>query len=243
MNFYFVPAEILTFIRAPTDVEVAAGSRVELPCRIAGITPDKKKPKTSIRWFRGSTYKELSIGRRIRQSELGDLIIDNVQFLDAGLYTCMASRNDEAPIRARARLTVRPRTAVKVRPSALEIVAGRPATFTCETNAHLEPESTEEEPSANFSMDKVNVTWVKDGVDLDPTSDNVGPGKKYLIELDPPTLQIPVTNELDSGTYSCKVSTALDVGTGSATLLVLGEPIINKFIAFHCFKDALRFNV
>ncbi|CAG0922493.1 unnamed protein product [Notodromas monacha] len=224
-------AEILTFIRAPTDVEVAAGSRVELPCRIDGHlnnnNNNNNKGRTSVRWFRGSTYKELSIGRRIQQSDAGDLTIDNVQFLDAGLYTCVASRDGEAPIRARARLTVRPRTAVRVKPPALEVTVGRPAVFVCETNAQLKAVAghlgdVSEKDSVSFttavdSIQHVNVTWMRNGAELKPSD-------KYIIERNPPTLEIPVTNELDTGSYTCVVSTVLDSGSGSAALIVQGVP-------------------
>lgn len=103
----------------PTNLSTVDGKTIRITCRVFGA------PKPEIKWIRNG--QELT-GGRYKILDIGDLEIENVIFLDAGLYTCHAS-NKLGVMNASASLVIKERTRITDQPEDYEVAAGSTATF------------------------------------------------------------------------------------------------------------------
>lgn len=116
VNVLALPPEI---IQPPADEATVDGRKVILTCKVFGA------PHPEIKWTRNNL--ELTGGRYTTLSN-GDLVIDNVQFLDAGKYTCHA-KNKFGTDEASGSLDVKVHTKITDEPQNYEVAAKSSATF------------------------------------------------------------------------------------------------------------------
>ncbi|XP_075216737.1 neuroglian isoform X2 [Lycorma delicatula] len=190
----------------PKDEATVDGRDVILTCRVFGA------PKPEVKWLRSNL--ELT-GGRYTTLENGDLRITDVNFPDAGQYTCYAS-NKLGNAEASGSLTVRGHTRITDEPEDYEVAAGNTATFRC--NAVTDPSL------------KLTIDWLNNGQEI-----NFDTEPRFVISNDF-SLTITKTNELDSGTYTCVAKTELDKATAQATLTVQDVPNAPKLLDVTCNK-------
>lgn len=89
----------LKFIHAPYNLEVPAGSTIEMPCKADG------EPAPVIVWRKDGNLIQESRSH-MRLSPVGSLYIRNVSFQDAGVYECSAV-NDFGKVTANGVLKVK----------------------------------------------------------------------------------------------------------------------------------------
>lgn len=178
----------------PKDESTVDGKLVTLTCRVFGA------PKPEVKWIRGGL--ELTGGRYIVK-ESGDLEIRDVNFLDAGDYTCHAS-NKFGHVEMSGSLSVKEHTRITNRPEDYEVAAGSSATFRCN--------------AVSDSSLPLTIDWLNNGEPIDFDSE------PRFVRSSDFSLIITKTTELDSGSYTCFASTKLDNDTASATLIVQDVP-------------------
>ncbi|XP_067206790.1 neuroglian isoform X2 [Linepithema humile] len=182
------------FTQPPTNLNTVDGKTIRITCQVFGA------PKPDVKWIRSG--QELTGGRyKILQS--GDLEIQNVIFLDEGIYTCHAS-NKFGEIEASAELVVKEHTRITDEPEDYEVAAGATATFRC--NAVTDPGL------------ELTIEWLSNGQPIDFEME------PRFVRSSDYSLLITKTTELDSGTYTCVASTDLDSVTARATLIVQDVP-------------------
>lgn len=176
---------------------VAEGTKVKMTCYVAGADP-------FIRWFKDDQPVVFSPKcRQLSSNGLCILELTSPTVADAGVYRCYA-RNDSGEAETTAKLEV----------------------YTKGDSADLAPTFTRSLKDAYHSnlnelslnchvrgVPKPNITWVKDGVTLEPSE------KYQLVENDDGTVELivsDVTNQ-DSGKYVCKA----DSRAGAAEIVHL----------------------
>ncbi|XP_012258678.2 neuroglian isoform X2 [Athalia rosae] len=191
----------------PTNEATVNGRTIRITCRVFGA------PKPEVKWIRNGL--ELT-GGRYNTLESGDLEIKNVDFLDAGSYTCFAS-NKFGSVDASGNLVVKEHTTITDRPEDYEVAAGSTATFRC--NAVTDSSLT------------LAIDWLSNGEPID-------------FELEPRfvrstdySLTITKTTELDSGVYTCVARTELDEVEAQATLTVQDVPNPPRLDGVRCLSD------
>ena len=197
VNVLAFPAEIT---EPPSDAATVDGQTITLHCRVFGA------PKPLVRWIRDG--EELT-GGRYRVMESGDLQINNVSFVDAGTYTCMA-QNRLCSAEKSAGLVVREHTRIQDAPEDYEGAAENRAKFRCSAIA---------DPSL-----RLTIHWLRDGAPIDLEA-----GRRYVKLEDnlsreglDSSLIIERATDSDSGIYTCLARTELDSVTVNATLVVHG---------------------
>lgn len=178
----------------PSDTATVDGKTVTMTCQVFGA------PKPQVKWIRSG--QELT-GGRYKTLESGNLEIANVNFGDAGEYTCHAI-NKFGGVKASASLTVKEHTKIIETPEDYEVFAGATATFRC--NAVTDSSLT------------LQIDWLRNNEVLDPEAE-----PRFIITSDF-SLSITKTTELDSGIYSCLAMTELDEMRAPATLIVQDVP-------------------
>ncbi|XP_014258139.1 neuroglian isoform X2 [Cimex lectularius] len=203
INVLALAPEIL---ESPADMEVVNGKPVTLTCRVFGA------PKPEVKWVRQGS--ELTGGRFNILSE-GDLLIKEVNFLDAGDYTCFAT-NKFGTAEKKASLVVREHTRITDEPTDFEVAAGSTATFRC---------SAVSDSSLNLTINWLNSNQLID-FEAEPR----------FVKSNDFSLTITKTNELDSGVYTCVASTSLDEVRAHATLTVQDVPNSPDLVGIRCNK-------
>jgi neuronal cell adhesion molecule len=185
----------------PPEIEESPGKEatvdekdIKLRCKVFGA------PKPKIKWIRNG--QELT-GGRYEIQESGDLIINKVQFADAGEYICHAS-NKFGKKEANGTLIVREHTRITEQPIDYEVIAGTLATFRC--NAVSDPSLPLE----------IEWQWNNEVIDFET--------QPRFTKSSDHSLTISNTIELDSGSYTCVARTELDEASYSATLTVQDVP-------------------
>ncbi|XP_026272122.1 neuroglian isoform X2 [Frankliniella occidentalis] len=178
----------------PKDEATVDGRTVTLTCRVFGA------PKPEVKWIRGGL--ELT-GGRYTVKESGDLEIRDVNFLDAGDYTCHAA-NKFGHVENSGSLAVKEHTRITNKPEDYEVAAGSTATFRCN--------------AVSDSSLPLTIDWLNNGQNLDFDSE------PRFVRSSDFSLIITKTTELDSGSYTCLASTDLDEDRASATLTVQDVP-------------------
>ncbi|XP_039276536.1 neuroglian isoform X2 [Nilaparvata lugens] len=190
----------------PKDESTVDGRTIVLTCRVFGA------PKPEVKWLRAGM--ELT-GGRYTVLETGDLEIREVNFIDAGQYTCYAS-NKFGNAEASGSLNVREHTRITDEPEDYEVAAGNTATFRCTA-------------VSDSSLD-LTISWLNNGNEIDFDSE------PRFVKSNDYSLTITKTNELDSGTYTCVARTELDQAQAQATLTVQDRPNAPKFLGVVCNK-------
>lgn len=190
----------------PKDEATVDGRTITLTCRVFGA------PKPEVKWLRSNL--ELT-GGRYTTMDNGDLQIADVNFLDAGQYTCYAS-NKLGNAEASGSLTVREHTRITDEPEDYEVAAGSTATFRCN--------------AVTDSSLKLEINWLNNGEEINFDSE------PRFVKTNDYSLTITKTTELDSGTYTCVAKTELDEATAQATLTVQDVPNAPKLLDVTCNK-------
>lgn len=177
-----------------------------MTCRVFGA------PAPIVKWSRNG--KELT-GGRYTVLESGDLNINNVQFDDAGTYTCFAE-NKFGDVQASSKFIVRRHTYITDGPEDYEVTAGQQATFRCNAVAD------EELP--------LKIIWLGRDHEIDFELE------PRFISTSDSSLTITQTIELDSGTYTCVAKTRLDEASAQATLIVQDVPNAPEMKSVVCNK-------
>lgn len=201
LNVLALPPEIKN---PPKEVATVDGRNVTLTCNVIGA------PKPIVKWIRNAL--ELTGGRYYVQ-ESGDLLIENVGFVDEGGYTCHAS-NKFGSVNASGTLIVKKHTRITDEPQDYEVPAGQSATFRCN--------------AVSDSALEMVITWLRKGEEIDFETQ---PG--FVMSNDN-SLTISKTTELDSGTYTCTASTELDTTSANATLIVQDVPNRPRLVSTRC---------
>lgn len=188
----------------PRQEATVDGRNVTLTCRVFGA------PTPQVKWIRNGL--ELT-GGRYRVQESGDLLVENVGFADAGNYTCHA-QNKFGVAEAHGALIVKEHTRITDEPQDYEVAAGRPATFRC--NA-----------IADSALELV-IVWLKKGEEIDFENE------PRFVRTNDNSLTISKTGELDSGIYTCRATTELDMTEAHATLIVQDVPNAPRLIGTRC---------
>lgn len=191
INVLALPPEIRI---PPSDIRSVDGQDVNMTCRVFGA------PKPRITWIRDN--HELT-GGRFQVTDVGDLLIKDVTFTDAGNYICFAE-NKFGKQEAEGSMIVKKRTEITDEPEDYEVAAGQTATFRCNavTDSDLE----------------LSIDWLTDGQLIDFEQE------PRFVQQSDFSLSITKTTELDSGVYTCVASTELDKVTSQATLIVQDVP-------------------
>lgn len=203
INVLAVPPEI---IDPPMDKDVVDGKTVIITCRVFGA------PKPEVKWVRSGV--ELT-GGRYTTLPSGDLEIRDVNFLDAGQYSCHAA-NKLGTAEKSATLRVKEHTRITDAPEDYEVAEGSTATFRCNAVS---------DSSLNLTID-----WQNNGHLIDFDSE------PRFVKTNDFSLTITKTTELDSGLYTCLASTALDEAQAQATLIVQAVPNPPELVAVECHK-------
>ncbi|XP_015510102.2 neuroglian [Neodiprion lecontei] len=194
-------------IRAPTNEATVDGKHVRIPCRVTGV------PEPEVKWIRNGV--ELT-GGRYTTLETGDLEIRNVNFLDAGTYTCYAS-NNFGHDNASGILVVKRHTTITEAPENYEVAARSTATFRC--NAVTDSSLT------------LTIDWLSNGEQIDFAME------PRFIKSNDNSLTITNIIDLDSGTYKCVARTELDETSAEATLTVQDVPNAPRLEGIQCGKE------
>ncbi|GLV37958.1 Neuroglian [Carabus blaptoides fortunei] len=189
------------------DMNTVDHKTIIMKCRVFGV------PKPRVEWYRSG--KKLT-GGRYEVWNNGDLQIQNVQFSDAGEYTCYAS-NKFGQVEASTSLRVKEHTRITDAPEDYEVALGSRATFRC--NAVSDITLT------------LQIYWLKDGQIIDLESD-----PRFICSSDY-SLTIFKTTKLDSGMYMCVAKTELDEATALATLVVQDVPNAPELQGVTCNKN------
>ncbi|XP_063975708.1 neuroglian-like isoform X2 [Diachasmimorpha longicaudata] len=194
----------------PMNEATVDGTTVQMTCHVIGA------PKPTIKWLKGG--EEVS-GERYKVLSTGDLQISNVQFGDAGTYTCHA-QNKFGQIDASANLVVKEHTRIMKKPKDYETAAGETAMFRCIAVAD--------------SSLTLEIEWLKDDETIDT---DVEP--RFIVTSDS-SLSITKTVESDSGVYSCRAFTELDEQKANANLTVQDVPDAPVLSSNECYERQAR---
>ncbi|XP_067300457.1 striated muscle preferentially expressed protein kinase isoform X2 [Pseudorasbora parva] len=192
------------------DQTVIEGQEVTMSVRVSG------QPKPMLYWLRDRVTIKTGPRHIVRETEEGnfEMVIKSAQKSDTGVYTCKiineyGTKQCEGKLEVKAR-PVEPGLAI-VRPVRdVMVKAGQTALFECHV---IGPQDTD-------------VDWLSDGKLIQPALLNCKmhfDGKRCRLLLNS-------VHEDDSGTYTCKLSTAKEELTSSAKLKVIAsiEPLFTR---------------
>lgn len=171
-------------------VAVQGESNVRLECNVTGT------PVPSVRWTFTGGGPDGRLPPNAR--ELGGvLLLANVELVNGGVYTCIASNSQgtaEAQVRLKVVLNASAPPTVSVEPIKQTIVQGQTGELRCVTTGSPKP----------------SVAWQKIGLDqLDPSRHKVLDGEKLIIE------RMEVN---DRGLYVCRAENSEGVAQASAVV-------------------------
>ncbi|XP_068446545.1 striated muscle preferentially expressed protein kinase isoform X2 [Clinocottus analis] len=199
-----------SFQVAPCDQEVTQGQEVVLSAKVAG------HPKPMVYWLKDRVSVKTAGRFAARETGDGDseMRIVSAQRADAGLYVCKII-NEYGCKEAECRVEVKAsaaQAALRITREVKEVAvkAGESATFECHMTGPPD----------------VDVDWLSHGKLIQPALLNCKmhfDGKRCRLLLNS-------VHEDDSGTYTCKLSTAKEESTSSATLSVAPskEPLFTR---------------
>ncbi|XP_025205717.1 neuroglian-like isoform X1 [Melanaphis sacchari] len=191
----------------PLNIKTFDGSsNTVIKCKPYGV------PKPYVKWIRNGI--ELT-GGQYTTLDNGNLQISKISFIDAGIYTCIATNNYGTAI-ASGTLAVKEHTKIIAEPEDNEVVAGSVATFHCIA-------------TADHSL-HLNIDWLVNGEPIDYDT------QPRFVKTNDYSLIITKTIELDSGTYTCLAKTELDQVTANATLIVQDKPNLPTLLKITCNK-------
>ncbi|XP_059418376.1 striated muscle preferentially expressed protein kinase-like [Carassius carassius] len=194
------------------DQSVTEGQEVKMSVRVSG------QPKPMLYWLRDRVTIKTGARHIVHETEEGnfEMIIKSAQKSDSGVYTCKiineyGTKQCEGKLEVKAR-PIEPGLAI-IRPVRDAMVkAGETALFECHV---IGPQDTD-------------VDWLSDGKLIQPALLNCKmhfDGKRCRLLLNS-------VHEDDSGTYTCKLSTAKEEMTSSAKLKVVAsiEPLFTRML-------------
>ncbi|XP_030643504.1 striated muscle preferentially expressed protein kinase [Chanos chanos] len=192
------------------DQSVIEGQEVTMSVQMSG------QPKPMIYWLRDRVTIKTDVRHIVRETEEGnfEMIIKSAQRSDTGVYTCKII-NEYGTKQCEARLEVKappvePGLAI-IRPvKDVTVKAGETALFEC----HV------------IGPQDMDVDWLSDGKLIQPALLNC----KMHFDGRRCKLLLNSVHEDDSGTYTCKLSTAKEELTSSAKLKVIAsiEPLFTR---------------
>uniref|UniRef100_A0AAY4BM16 non-specific serine/threonine protein kinase n=1 Tax=Denticeps clupeoides TaxID=299321 RepID=A0AAY4BM16_9TELE len=193
-----------------SDQIIMEGQEVTMSVRMSG------QPKPMLYWLRDRVTVKTGARHIVRETEDGnfEMIIKSAQMSDAGVYTCKII-NEYGTKQCEARLEVKvppvePGLAIIKPVKDMVVQAGESALFECQVSGPQD----------------VDVDWLSDGKLIQPALLNCKmhyDGKRCRLLLNS-------VHEDDSGTYTCKLSTAKEELTSSAKLKVIPsvEPLFTR---------------
>ncbi|KAK5847906.1 hypothetical protein PBY51_016998 [Eleginops maclovinus] len=202
--------EAPSFQVAPCDQEVTQGQDVVISAQVAG------QPKPMVNWLKDRVSVKTAGRFAVRDTDDGttEMRISSAQRSDAGHYVCKIT-NEYGVKQAQCRLEVKAsavRTALKITSEVkgVAVRAGESAVFECRISGPPD----------------VDVDWLSNGKLIQPALLNCKmpfDGKRCRLLLNS-------VHEDDSGTYTCKLSTAKEELTSSANLRVTPsiEPLFTR---------------
>uniref|UniRef100_I3K362 Striated muscle enriched protein kinase a n=1 Tax=Oreochromis niloticus TaxID=8128 RepID=I3K362_ORENI len=206
--------EILVSIRlpskytvAPCDQAVTKGQDVVMSVKARG------QPKPMVYWLKDRVSVKTAGRFTVREMEDGtsEMRIGSAQRSDAGLYACRII-NEYGSKQAECRLEVRAQTALTITREVKDaaVRAGESAVFECHITGPPD----------------VDVDWLSRGKLIQPALLNC----KMHFDGKRCRLMLNSVHEDDSGTYTCKLSTAKEELTSSAKLIVTPskEPLFTR---------------
>ncbi|XP_061081584.1 striated muscle preferentially expressed protein kinase-like isoform X2 [Conger conger] len=182
------------------DQSVTEGQEVTMSVRMQG------QPKPLIYWLRDRVTIKTAGRRVVRETEDGtfEMKITSAQRSDMGVYTCKII-NEYGSKQCECKLEVKAHSeavlVVTQHASDMTVVAGETALFEC----HM------------IGPQDVDVDWLSDGKLIQPALLNC----KMHFDGRRCRLLLNSVHEDDSGTYTCKLSTAKEELTSSASLKVI----------------------
>ncbi|XP_043104136.1 striated muscle preferentially expressed protein kinase isoform X2 [Puntigrus tetrazona] len=199
-----------SFLVVIGDQTVIEGQEVTMSVRVSG------QPKPMLYWLRDRVTIKTGERHLVHETEEGsfEMIIKSAQKSDCGVYTCKiineyGTKQCEGKLEVKAR-PIEPGLAI-IRPVRdVMVKAGETALFECQV---IGPQDTD-------------VDWLSDGKLIQPALLNCKmhfDGKRCRLLLNS-------VHEDDSGTYTCKLSTAKEELTSSAKLKVVAsiDPLFTR---------------
>ncbi|XP_034007156.1 striated muscle preferentially expressed protein kinase [Trematomus bernacchii] len=201
--------EAPSFQVAPCDQEVTPGQDVIISAQVAG------QPKPMVYWLKDGVSVKTAGRFAVRDTDDGtaEMRISSAQRSDEGQYVCKIT-NEYGAKQAECRLEVKSsaKTALKITSEVkgVAVRAGESAVFECRISGPPD----------------VDVDWLSNGKLIQPALLNCKmpfDGKRCRLLLNS-------VHEDDSGTYTCKLSTAKEELTSSASLRVTPsiEPLFTR---------------
>ncbi|KAI4831635.1 hypothetical protein KUCAC02_001171 [Chaenocephalus aceratus] len=201
--------EAPSFQVAPCDQEVTPSQDVVISAQVAG------QPKPMVYWLKDGVSVKTAGRFAVRDTDDGtaEMRISSAQRSDAGQYVCKIT-NEYGAKQAECRLEVKSsaKTALKITSEVkgVAVRAGESAVFECRISGPPD----------------VDVDWLSNGKLIQPALLNCKmpfDGKRCRLLLNS-------VHEDDSGTYTCKLSTAKEELTSSASLRVTPsiEPLFTR---------------
>ncbi|XP_012780144.3 striated muscle preferentially expressed protein kinase isoform X2 [Maylandia zebra] len=196
-----------SFQVAPCDQAVTEGQDVVMSVKARG------QPKPMVYWLKDRVSVKTAGHFTVREMEDGtsEMRIGSAQRSDAGLYACRII-NEYGSKQAECRLEVRAQTALTITREVKDaaVRAGESAVFECHITGPPD----------------VDVDWLSRGKLIQPALLNC----KMHFDGKRCRLMLNSVHEDDSGTYTCKLSTAKEELTSSAKLIVTPskEPLFTR---------------
>ncbi|XP_071391591.1 striated muscle preferentially expressed protein kinase [Centroberyx affinis] len=196
-----------SFQVAPCDQGVIEGQEVVISAKVRG------QPKPTVYWLKDRLTVKTAGRFAVRETEDGtsEMRISPAQRSDAGLYVCRII-NEHGSKQSECRLEVRAQTALSITREVGDVAvrAGESAMFECHMTGPLD----------------VDVDWLSNGKLIQPALLNCKihfNGKRCRLLLNS-------VHEDDSGTYTCKLSSAKEELTSCASLKVTPsrEPLFTR---------------
>ncbi|XP_048772936.2 hemicentin-1-like isoform X2 [Ostrea edulis] len=183
---------------------VTTGETIVLPCAVKG------KPQPEIFWRKNFVRFSPDSSERFVFSDIG-LSIFNVEISDRAIYECVASNVAGETTKIITLIVQIPPTISSEGEQDMIVMEGKSAFLNCDTQGDPEPE----------------ITWKKDGVILDPTSD-------LDIDLTPfGSLQFSSVKLRDDGRYVCIATNPAGSAVKDFTLIVHDPPFFPPFVTNH----------
>ncbi|XP_045917587.1 striated muscle preferentially expressed protein kinase-like [Micropterus dolomieu] len=196
-----------SFWVAPCDQGITEGQDVVIPAKVRG------QPKPMVYWLKDRVTVKTTGRFAVREADDGtsEMRIRSAQRSDAGLYVCKII-NEYGTKQAECRVEVKAQTALKIIREVKDVVvrAGESAMFECHVTGPPD----------------IDVDWLSNGKLIQPALLDCKmhfDGKRCRLLLNS-------VHEDDSGTYTCKLSTAKEEFTSSANLRVTPskEPLFTR---------------
>ncbi|XP_020611355.1 protein sidekick-2-like isoform X2 [Orbicella faveolata] len=180
----------------PKNTDAIVNETVELQCQGRG------SPTPTITWQKNDQNINFASNPRFFQKNTGSLQISRSQKSDSGKYTCVAT-NSLGSKRANATLRVLIKTVITTPlPSQIQATKGLPKTLQC---------AVQKDPGIT-----VKWTWTKDGSPVDTA--------RMTVQADG-SLRITTVQEIDAGTYKCRVESVAGNAATSGTMSVQETPL------------------